>query len=231
MTVIIGYINSNKNDIASALYSDNLELKNDNSISKVEDKIIKIDDRYIIGVVGLALVKIIINIWIKYFEEFQSSKKSFANIDQLMDCIEEGINKSITQWKIETIIDELYMNKYDQHESSLVILDKKNNKLYYAELGKILKGETKIELKQLEKGFLYEFGIPVRNNLLYNIQSFNGFNKEKIDYVIKEKLNDAHRNFNQEIGRLGCHFLKVNNDEAFHSAYLKPEDIIKNYFK
>ncbi|MGB0870493.1 MAG: hypothetical protein ACPGSD_12920 [Flavobacteriales bacterium] len=232
MTVIIGYINSNRNDIVSALYSDNLELKNDNSIKKVVDKIIKIDDRYFIGSVGLGLTKLIINVWIKYFEDFQDAKKSFENINQLTASIKEGINECITLWKIDNIINEAYLKEFGNHLSSLVILDKKNNELFYVELGKILKGEIKMELQKLEKGTLYEFGIPASiNDKDYNMESCSIFNRKGIDLLIKEKLRHIRSNIDADIGLLGSYFIRINENEEFNSAFKNKGEIIKNYFK
>lgn len=229
MTVVLGYINSNEVNTISAIFSDNLETNGDKR--KIVDKITKVDNRFVLGFLGLGLVNWVVNDWIKYFEEYRNLSDSYSSIYELSKDIELGVNFCINHWKTENIIKDCYVNQYKNHPSSIVVLDIKELKLYYLELGKILVDRCDIQIKELEKGKLYEFGVSAIDSPCGYIESrLSYFEKEGIVKFINDHIRELHSIHKKEIGLLGSYFLKIDQSSTFVSCFSDKESFIRNKF-
>lgn len=229
MTVVLGYINSNKESKISAIFSDNLETNGDKR--KMADKIKIVDNRFVLGFLGLGLVNWVVDDWIKYFEEYGNLNNSYSSIYELSNDIELGINFCINHWKTENIIDDCYVNQYKNHPSSIVVLDIKEQKLYFLALGKILVDRCDIKIKELEKGKLYEFGVSaIDNSSGYTESRLSYFEKEGILRFIKKHIRELHSIHKREIGLLGSYFLKIDESSTYVSCFSDKETLIRNKF-
>jgi hypothetical protein len=218
MTVILGYINSNETNNISAIFSDNVET--DGEVRKIVDKIRIVDNRFVLGFLGLGLVDWIVDDWIKYSEEDDNFRKAFSSIEELSKNIETEINFCIDSLKTEEKIPTIYYERFCNYPSGIVLLDNKEQKLYYLELGRILMTHCEIKLQELEKGFIYEFGISATNtNEGFIKKYYYCFDKEETKRFIGEHIRELHSIHPKEIGLLGCHFLKIDENSSFVSCF------------
>src|SRR5258705_11701090 len=128
MTAIIGYIDHKDDRSVGVLSSDNLEGW---SQCKV-DKLIKLSDRFVLGIIGLESVQWCINYAIAYFDQFSGSSEKIKSIKDLEQKITECIPKVFKKWRDVKQFDNI--DKQENIYSELVVFDLMDNNLYQADL-------------------------------------------------------------------------------------------------
>lgn len=227
MTAIIGYIARKGESSIGILCADDLEAW---SMAKA-DKLTKLSNRYVIGVVGLEAVDWAISFTIAHFEQFSGSKAKLDSVSQLENVLNDLIPDTFMKWKESQFFDNI--DKQIDIESMLIVLDLFDNSLYYSNLGKVWRiDETRdyeIKFEKLSDGF-YTFGAAAVSDT-YDRENYSNLVVQDVEDYLNNKMRQHKSNYPDKVGNVGAKQVNVIGEisyESFTSCFSSPFDLIEN---
>ena len=217
MTAILGYTNRKNEQSIGVLAADDLVGWCDSK----EDKLMKINNRFVIGIVGLETVKWALYYTTEYFSQFNASRININNINELEAHLTESFDYCFKRWREE----KFYSNISEQESinSLLIVLDTIDNSLYYSNIGRVwlIDDDYEIQFKKLEDGKLYAFG-AVAPGVDYIEELYTDFDQASIIKFMCKRMRKYMIDTRGIIGDLGSmeiNILGENAKESFSSAF------------
>ncbi len=227
MTAIIGYTKRTGGNSIGALLTDNLV---DHCEAKV-DKLLKIGNRFVVAIAGLEVVEWTLDWTIGYFEPFDGSALKLNSIEDLEKALNYLLPMAFKKWKDNSIF--IISEKHYDMPSILVVFDVKENKMYFADIGKVWRidenPEYKINFEPLPDG-LYLFG-TVAGNKKYIKHEYQEPDIKKVLNHLRFVCLAQHNLAPELIGTPGAYLISAQGDIdlcIFKSGFNTVEELIDN---
>jgi len=212
MTAMLGYTNRKEGQSIGVLAADDLV----GWCNSKADKLTKINDRFVIGVVGLEAVNWALHYTTEYFSQFSGSRININNINELEAHFTDSFEYCFRRWR-----EENFYNNISEQESVislLVVLDTIDNSLYYSNIGRVwlIDDDYEIKFEKLQDGKLYAFG-AVAPGADYIEELYTDFDQASIIKFLCKRMRKYMIDTRGIIGDLGSMEINVLGEEAKES--------------
>jgi|GEM_PF-5181057 hypothetical protein len=242
MTAIMAYSNFKEKESIGFLAADNWVIypnKRKQRTKAKADKLSKIHRRFTIAVAGLEIVDNVIEMCLRYFDQFDNIKPKIETMDDLASFMHQYFSYSFPQLKNANIYSD--EKQYTDMDSELIILDCQTNKLYYSNIGRVWEAENRFDIKfiELAPGNLYWFGLPVskeKKKIGYEMEALDSLDESEIrgyfDSKLKSfKMNPLHKDALGNLGAQQINVLGTKPYSKFLSTFSSPLDFVNNFIR